>query len=117
MDTQIYPVPEAVKTRALIDDAGYREMYARSIDDNEAFWAEQAQRIPVEVPVRQNRAVGEAVEDVEVDLKREDLQVDTFCASGPGGQKVNKTASAVRIVHVPTGIKGSLRQRISLLAR
>ena len=45
MDTQIYPVPEKVKARALIDEVGYREMYARSVDDNEAFWAEQAQRI------------------------------------------------------------------------
>ena len=45
MDTQIYPVPEAVKSRALIDDAGYQQMYERSVNDNEAFWAEQAQRI------------------------------------------------------------------------
>ena len=39
MVEQIYPVPEAVKKRALIDEAKYEAMYARSIEDNEGFWA------------------------------------------------------------------------------
>jgi peptide chain release factor 1 len=43
-------------------------------------------------------------EDVEVDLKRDDYREDIFCASGPGGQHVNKTASAIRLTHLETGI-------------
>ena len=43
-------------------------------------------------------------EDVEIDLKPDDFRKDTFCASGPGGQHVNKTASAVRLTHLETGI-------------
>jgi len=43
-------------------------------------------------------------EQVEVDLKSDDYRLDTFCASGPGGQHVNKTASAVRLTHYETGI-------------
>jgi peptide chain release factor 1 len=43
-------------------------------------------------------------EDVEIDLKPDDYRKDTFCASGPGGQHVNKTASAVRLTHLESGI-------------
>jgi peptide chain release factor 1 len=43
-------------------------------------------------------------EDVEVDLKRDDYREDIFCASGPGGQHVNKTSSAIRLTHLETGI-------------
>jgi peptide chain release factor 1 len=43
-------------------------------------------------------------EDVEIDLKAEDYRKDIFCASGPGGQHVNKTASAIRLTHLESGI-------------
>lgn len=43
-------------------------------------------------------------EDVEIDLKKDDYRIDKFCASGPGGQHVNKTESAIRLTHFETGI-------------
>ena len=46
----------------------------------------------------------ELPDDIQIDINPEDLKVDTYRASGAGGQHINKTESAIRITHIPTGI-------------
>ncbi|MDR1732292.1 MAG: peptide chain release factor 1 [Synergistaceae bacterium] len=95
---------------------GYREIIFR-VDSEGAYsrlkfesGVHRVQRVPVtEAGGRIHTsaatvAVLPEVEDVEVDIRQEDLKIDTYRSSGAGGQHVNMTDSAVRITHIPTGI-------------
>lgn len=99
------------------EHGGYKEIIAR-VEGEGAFaklkfesGAHRVQRVPVtesQGRVHTSAATVAILPEVEavqgVDLRSEDLKVDTYRASGAGGQHVNRTESAIRITHIPTGV-------------
>ena len=99
------------------EEAGYKDVYFK-VEGNYAFGMLKAERgihrlvriSPFDANKRRQTSfasmevVAEINDDIDVEIKDEDLRIDTYRSGGAGGQHVNKTDSAVRLTHLPTGI-------------
>jgi peptide chain release factor 1 len=98
------------------DHGGYKELVMRIVGDNVysqlkfESGVHRVQRVPatesqgrIHTSACTVAVMAEADAEEDVDIKKADLRIDTFRASGAGGQHVNKTDSAIRITHIPTG--------------
>ena len=87
--------PEEMEVAVFSDDKQTREENIRVVTEKlEEAFAENEEWL----------AVLPEADDVEIDINPNDLQIDTFRSSGAGGQHINKTSSAIRITHLPTGM-------------